>query len=181
MDVENRLVILLSPPDKRKLGRIIAWVAAVWLVLAVIGTVTSYQKRKAAGYRPLPPASVVTMVAPVGMLLVGCWIGYGQVVIDRRAGTVVRKTLGPVFPGRVFDLAGAKQLHVGYFHGPSNVTPQSYAVRKRPVFWFVRLEGEEAGVMLVRQRTRAEAITEAERFAAFLHLPVRVDDPPRSA
>lgn len=170
-----------SPPGKRLLARGLLWVGVLITVLALWAMISDYQKRKEAGRPGIPAASVVTLVAPLGMVLLGLWIGHGQTRINLRRGTIENRPLGLPFLARVSSLEKAKRLYVGYYRAPSGVyTSHSIPVTRPPgaPLWFVRIEGEKFKIMLIRQRTYEEAEDFALRLSDRTGIPIEAQDRP---
>ncbi len=172
-----------SPPHKRKFARIIAVVSILILGLCLWSAADSYVKRKAKGYDPLPPSTLVTFVAPMMMIGIGLWIGWGQTRIDLHRRVVVRRPLGIPWPAKTVRFSDAQRLHVSFYRAPTTMVLPSAGViyktgdRGRP-FWFVRLEGEKAQTMLILQRTYDEAVEFAKQIGNRVNLPVEIDEQP---
>ncbi len=183
MFVNDRHITYSSPPHKRKLARVIAVVSAVVLVLIFVSVASDYRKRKAAGYDPLPASSLVLPSAPLMMLGIGLWIGWGHTRIDLRRGVAERRPLGVPWLAKIVRLRDAERLYVGYFRAPTMVaTPGAGVIYtgklKGRAFWFVRLEGDRAQLMLIAQRGYDEALAFAGEIGERVDLPVEIAEPP---
>ncbi len=183
MFVNDRHITYSSPAHKRKIGRAIAVGAAAFLVLIFFSVSSNYRTRKAAGYDPLPASSIGLPVAPLMLLGIGLWIGWGQTRVDLRRGVVERRPLGVPWLTKTIRLRDANRLYVGYYAAPRTIsTPNSGVVYKSTgsnphkgmSLWFVRLEGERARTMIVVQRSYPEAIELAQQIGERIDLPVCV-------
>lgn len=183
MFVDDQFITYSSPPHKRKLGRSMAVGAAAMLVVILFSIASNYKTRKAAGYDPLPASSLVIPVAPLMLLGIGLWIGWGQTRIDLRRGVVERRPLGLPWLAKIVRLKDAKRLYVGLYRAPTMISTPNAAVvfkgtNKGMPFWFVRLEGEKVRTMLMVQRSYEDAVEFAQEIGERVGLAVDVEARP---
>lgn len=144
---------------------------------------SDYKTRKAAGHDPLPPSSFVIPVAPLMMIAIGLWIGWGQTRIDLRRGVVERRPLRVPWLVKLTLLRDAARLYVGFYRAPTVIsTPNAGIVYKGTdkgrAFWFVRLEGEGTRTMLLVQRSYDEAVAFAQEIGKRVGLAVDMEAQP---
>ncbi|MDF1823433.1 MAG: hypothetical protein P1U68_02260 [Verrucomicrobiales bacterium] len=185
MFVNDQFITYSSPPHKRRTARPLAVVSSVILVLILFSILSNYRTRLAAGYDPLPPSSLVLPIAPLMLIGIGLWIGWGQTRIDLRRGVVERRPLGLPRPAKIIQLKDANRLYVGYYLPPKMVNTPNAPVLYKPSsnntkFWFVRLEGENSKIMLIVQRSREEALAFARLVREETGLDVNVQALPKT-
>ena len=160
------------------------YVCVVLAALIIWGAAGNAAKRKAKGYPPQGVTALVPLMAPLMLMTIGLWIGWGQVRIDTRRGVVERRPLGTRFLfSRSKSISTAKRIFVGYYRAPTTVvTPNAGMVLrdtgKRTPFWYARVDGPDYQMMLIVQRPKEEALAFAKEIGEKFDLPVEVADDP---
>lgn len=164
-----------APESKRGMARVMALLAGLLVTWLAYSLVRDWGVRAEKG---IPPnyGSVVMCVAPLMLLVVGIWIGWGHTRVDLGRLTVQRRPLGLPFPSKTRPLSDARRLYVGFHRGPRVVQTASATVQHEPrAYWFVELQGDDFRILLVHQRPRREeALAFAEHIGERAGLPVEV-------